>query len=55
MYVCAREILSLKKNGAKICVFRQLYLPLHPQNGKVLYGMLPSNPPGWERSKGSRL
>ena len=30
-------------------------LPLHPQNGQVLYGQLPLNPPGWEHSKGIRL
>lgn len=30
-------------------------IPLQPQNGQVLYGQLPANPPGQECSKGSRL
>ena len=34
--------------------FQLLFVPLHPQNGKVLYGMLLVNPPGLDRSKGSR-
>ena len=36
--------------------FHLFVVPLQPQNhGKVLYGMLLVNPPGLDRSKGSRL
>ncbi len=34
MYVCTREIFVRKKKSAKICVFRQIYLPLHRKTGK---------------------
>ena len=38
-----------------ILIFELYVVPLHPQNhGKVLYGMLLVNPPGLDRSKGSR-
>ena len=33
----------------------KIFIPLQPQNGQVLHGQLPSNPPGRERSKGSWL
>ena len=39
----------------KIWWKQKKFIPLQPQNGKVLYGQLPSNPPGLDRSKGSWL
>ena len=46
---------SRSENRKLICIFAHLFVPLHPQNGKVPYGMLPWNPPGLDRSKGTRL
>ena len=44
-------------SSCEIRYFNFLCLPLHPQmtNGQVLYGQLPWNPPGRERSKGTWL
>ena len=43
------------KKRAMIWQFTHNFLPLQSQNGKVPYGMLPRNPPGLDRSKGTWL
>lgn len=44
-----------KKISLNIWSFQIFLVTLQPQNGKVLYGMLPRNPPGLDRSKGTWL
>jgi len=46
------SIVAAKKTG-KCWSIEKKSLPLQPQNGKVLYGQLPWNPPGLDRSKGT--